>query len=110
MADVNVALQQITREGLTASFTAMTTTDTYKLANSGRMFVAIKSGAAGAVNATFIIPGTVDGQAIGDRTVSIAAGAEVYFGPFTRDYNDASNKVSVTAAGAGLSIAGLRLD
>ena len=47
---------------------------------------------------TFVTPGTVDGQAVADRTVSIAANATRWFGRFQTSVYGSSMGVTVDSA------------
>lgn len=65
--------------------------------NTGKEFLVIKNGGAAAITVTLDIQQTVDGQAVTDKTVSVAAGATVLIGPFpTGIYNDANGRVNIT--------------
>lgn len=58
-------------------------TNGHVVANSGRTVVRVRNAdASNPHSVTFVIPGTVDGQAIADRTVSIPASATRTFGSF----------------------------
>ena len=52
--------------------------------NDGRVLILARNsnGASTARTITFRLPGTVDGQSVTSRAVSIPAGASRYFGPF----------------------------
>jgi len=53
------------------------------VANTGRTVVTVRNADAGAAHTvTFVIPGTVDGQPVEDRTVSIPASSTRVFGGF----------------------------
>jgi len=52
------------------------------VANDGRTWVEATNTDASSHTVTFAIPGTVDGQAIGDRVETLAASASARYGPF----------------------------
>lgn len=57
----------------------------------------VKNDDASAITVTLVTQGTVDSQAVADRTVTVAAGAIKLIGPFpTATYNDSSGNVQVT--------------
>lgn len=59
------------------------TVDGHVVRNTGRTVVTVRNAdAGGAHTVTFVIPGTVDGQAVADRTVSIPASSSRDFGGF----------------------------
>lgn len=66
-------------------------------ANTGKEFIEVKNGGAGAITVTLDVQTTLDGMAITDPTVSIAAGATKIIGPFpTHIFNDSNSRVNVT--------------
>ena len=69
-----------------------------EFANDGsRTFYSVNNGSGSPVTVTFVTPVTVDGLAVADRDVVVAAGSTSLIGPFPRsDYNDANNMVQVT--------------
>ena len=81
MARTVLAVQIVPRTGLNAVFTAANT-DGHSVANDGRMFLHVKNGVTATVVVTLVIPQTVDGQAVTNRTVSIPTSNERYIGPF----------------------------
>jgi hypothetical protein len=69
--------------------------DGHKFANDGKVILLVRNsdGAAARV-LTIQTPGTVDGQAIADRTVSVAFGTSRVIGPFPPSiYNQADGMV-----------------
>lgn len=114
MSDVAIAVQQVVRTGLTASYTSglTATTNTYQFVNDGYTLVHAKKSGAGDCTVTITTPGTVDGMAITDRTVTVVATTgDKFIGPFPPSvYNDANGKVSmVFSETTGLTVAVLRL-
>lgn len=81
MARTALAVQQVRRAGLEPAYTAANA-DGHAIANTGKEVLHVKNGGGGSINVTAVIPGTVDGQAIGDRVVAVPAGEERIIGPF----------------------------
>lgn len=79
-------------------------------ANTGQEFVEIKNGSAGSINATLDIKPNIDGAAVTDPVVAIAAGVTKIIGPFPPGlYNDANNRAKVTcSAVASVTIRALK--
>jgi len=81
MATVTLSVQDITRAGVTTTFTAagasplLNTSDTFIFSNTGKEYVIFQKTGAGACTVTFDTPGTIDGLAIAQRTVTVAAGS-----------------------------------
>lgn len=95
MARSALTVQQIARTGIVPSYAAANVAGN-SLANSGKEFLHIKNGAVSSITVTIETPGTVDGQAVADRTVTIGAGAEKMIGPFPpQTYNQDSGEVYV---------------
>jgi len=93
MARTALTLQEMNRDGIIPSYAAANS-DGNKFPNDSqqRTFLHVKAASADVV-VTIQIPGTVDGQAITDRTVTVTTGnAEKMIGPFpARDYNQPSD-------------------
>lgn len=63
--------------------------------NSGREVLHIKT-VGTACTVTVQTPGTVDGQAVADRTIALGTNAERFIGPFPVDvYNQADGQVYI---------------
>ena len=99
MARTELTVQNIVRAGVSASYTAAIA-DNHKFTNNGRMFAHVKNGSGGAIVVTIQTPGTVDGLAIADRTVSIpATTGDVMIGPFPPgQYNQSDGMVYIDYA------------
>ncbi|MDQ3580002.1 MAG: hypothetical protein M3443_20875 [Actinomycetota bacterium] len=82
-----VAITTLTAVDATASPNGMS------YLSDGTELVIIKNADAAPHTATFDIPTTVDGQAVTDKTVTIAAGATVVAGPFGPEYRQATGHV-----------------
>ena len=53
-----------------------------KFSNNGKVFVEVDNAYTGTITATFVLPGTVDGQAIPDLAIPVGAGVTKFVGPF----------------------------
>lgn len=113
MADVAVTVQEIVRTGIDLTDTgSLSTSDTYLVPNDGKTFLHIKKSGATDCTVTIATPGTVDGLAVTDLTVTVPASTgDKMIGPFPRDiYNNASGQIAVTFSNVtGLTIAAARL-
>lgn len=93
MARTALTVQQIVRSGLNPSY-ASANVDGHSLPNGGTEFVHVKNGGGSSITVTAQTPGTVDGLAIADRTVSVPNGGERIIGPFPRaTYNQGADEV-----------------
>jgi len=111
MARETLTVQPIVRAGLTASYTAFEATGV-AFSNEGRTFIHVKNAQAAATTTlTIVTPNTVDGLAISDRTVQLAAATQKFVGPFQPGvYNQTGAVVYVNASTAtSVSIAALRI-
>jgi len=81
MATVTLSVQDITRAGVTTTYTGagasplLNTSDTFVFANTGKEYVIFQKTGVGACTVTFDTPGTIDGLAIAQRTVTVDAGS-----------------------------------
>ncbi|MCC6192265.1 MAG: hypothetical protein IT318_24805 [Anaerolineales bacterium] len=99
MADITQTVYEVARGGLdlTASKTTVVTANNYFFPNDGRTKLYVKNATGSTCVVTIDTPNTVDGQAIANRTVSVATAKEFEIGPFPPgDYNDGNGKVKVT--------------
>ena len=89
----------ITKTGIdTAGTAAAAGGDTFP--NTGREMLVVKNSGASPITVTLDIKATLDGQAVTDPTVAVAAGVEKVIGPFpTGYYNDANGQVAVSYSG-----------
>ncbi len=113
MSNVDVAVEQITPQGTDLTDTgSLSTGNTYLVPNDGNVFLHIKKSGAGSCTVTIATPGSVDGNAIADLTVTVAATTgDKMIGPLKPEvYNDANGKVAVTFSEVtGLTMAAARL-
>ena len=83
MVRTALTVQVISRDGLAVIYAAADATNEHEFVNTARdVFIHVKNANASAVALTFITQGTVDGQAIADRTVSVTGLTEEFIGPF----------------------------
>jgi hypothetical protein len=85
---VPLTVVDITRAGvlIDAAMRAPTATHGDKIPNDGRTFLRVKNGSASPITVTVDTPGSVDGQAITDLALTIAAGEDRLFGPFSTTF------------------------
>jgi len=79
--------------------------------NDGHTFLYVKNAHTSSWVLTFDTPGSVDGLAVAQRTVTVVNATEVLIGPFPANvYNDANARVQVTYGGVtALTVEALRL-
>lgn len=110
MATVTKNAETVERAGIAATYNgALSAADTYKVPNNERTVLHFKNTGGAATTVSFDIPGTVDGQAIADRTVQVpATNGDRFVGPFPRRVygDDITFTLSVAA---GVSFAAVRL-
>lgn len=95
MAVLSVA--SISRAGITPSLAnAASGGDSFP--NDGQVFVeVVNAHVSNPRTITFVTQATVDGQAVADRTVTVAAATRRFVGPFPPgQYNDGNDRVVVT--------------
>lgn len=112
MVDVVISATKITPAGQSESFTAMNTSDTYKVRNNGRVLLHFKKTGAGAANITLETPKQVGGYAVADQVIVVpATTGDVMAAPTDKDlFNDANADVSFTTDEAtGLTVAAVRI-
>mgnify|MGYP005817447081 CR=1 FL=1 len=106
MARGILAPQQVTRQGLTPVFSPADSLG-LSVANDGRVMLEVKNGSISPINVTIQTPGSVDGLAIAELVVQVAASGDKMIGPFPPGiynqpdgsvYVDFSNVTSVTVA------------
>lgn len=80
MARVSVITQQVSRDGLAPALTAPTVDG--DVIDAGRVALMVRNDGPSAHTVTVVSPVTVDGLAVEDLTVSVAAGETRLIGPF----------------------------
>lgn len=86
MAYVNLAAQNITKNGIVPAYVAATMVDGNMFTNSGKEFIHVVNASAGAITVTIPTPATVAGLTIEDKAIVVAAGTERMIGPFQPGY------------------------
>ncbi len=96
MARQTATVQQIVRGGIVPTMGAAHA-DGHAIANDGEnVFFAVLNGSGSSINVTVQTPNSVDGNAISDKVVAVAAGVLKYFGPYPRkDYNQGNEEIYV---------------
>lgn len=92
----DIAVQQIVRTGLEATYAAVDAANGNAFPNDGRCFLVVVNGAGAPINVTISTPGTVDGLAVADLVVAVTNAEKREIGPFPPNiYNQADGKVYV---------------
>lgn len=80
----------------TSTEVASDSVEKHYVENNGRVILQVRNEDTVSRTVTFETTHTVDGLAVADRTLTIAAGVEKYVGPFPRSiYNDGSEHLLV---------------
>lgn len=113
-SEVRLSVEQSLKSGLAATYTnsGLLAANTYKFRNDGKVFLHFKKTGAGSCTVTITTPGTSQGLAIADQTVTVpATTGDQFVGPLPPSlFNDSSSDVSFTISDTvGLSIAVIRL-
>ena len=115
MADIALNPQVTSRSGTVVTYVTSTTvppltaTDRFQIPNNGSVLLLVKNGATATV-VTVETPSTVDGLAVADREVTVAADSDAVLGPFPPSiYNDSDENLNVSIDDvAHVSIAAIR--
>lgn len=86
--------QSITDNGVTATYGAVTSSDTF--VPGLHTFLHVKNGGASSITVTLPIPITVDGQAVTSRTATIGAGLDMMFAIPATVYSTSGGTGTVT--------------
>jgi hypothetical protein len=94
MAIVTVVVQKLSTNGLDLTDNgSLSISDTYQVPNNGKVFVHFKKTGAGACTVTIVTPGTLDGNAVADKTFSVpATTGDIHVGPFEPGIYNASGQ------------------
>ena len=111
-----VTVQNITRTATEMTYGAANASGDggNKFVNDGRTVLHLKADGTAPASFTLTIetPGTVGGQAIADRTATLAKSKEYFIGPFPPGvYNQSGGEVyfDIGATATGITLAALRL-
>ena len=101
MANITLTPVLPTDAGVVATFTDTdTAADTYYVYNNGTVLLAFQNGSAGSATVTIVTTQEVDGLAVADRTLTVAASTNAIAGPFKPSlYNNANGNLSFTVSG-----------
>ena len=123
MAKLQVPLQDVGRAGISLTYLGDTTAgtddlqpgtpstgDQYQFLNNERVMILIRNGTV-ADTVTFVTTAEIDGIALPDRDIAIAASAELFIGPFPSDvYNNSDRRVElIFTGGTTIEMAAIRL-
>ena len=115
---VALTVQEVSRAGKAVSYPMVAPTATHgnKFPNDGKTIFRVKNGSAAPITVTFDTPGSVDGQAISDLAVSVAATGDgtgldfVDIGPFSSVFNQSDGYVwAVCSAVATVTVSAVRI-
>ena len=102
MANVELSIQDAARGGLVLAYTTSTTvppltaSDRFQIPNNGNVQIMVKNGATATI-VTVESPSTVDGLAVADRTVTVAANTDAVLGPYPPSvYNDSDGNLNIS--------------
>lgn len=106
MANVTISPQTAKATAIVPAFTSLNATDTFKIANTGQLFLYGKNVTASSV-LTIDTPLSVGGLAVADQVINFAIGDEKIIGPFPPHlYGDT---LSVTSDSVNLSLSAVSL-
>ena len=95
MARTAISVQDLDRSGLVPTMTTANKTDGNKFVNDGKTIIYVYAHST-APTITIQTPGSVDGLAIADRTVSVTASDRKFIGPFPpSQYNQGDDEVYI---------------
>ena len=97
---VALPVVEIVRAGIVSTTLPVTPTATHgnKMLNDGRTFIEVNNGSGDSIDVTINTPGSVDGYAIAELTVAVAAGVRKKIGPFTSIFNQSDGYVWVVCS------------
>lgn len=97
MPGTAMATQTPTTSGAVLTYNAAALTNS--IANSGRTLVLVKNDSVASINVTAKATATADGNAVADKVVAVAAGAEKVFGPYppsVYNYSDGTMEIDIS--------------
>jgi hypothetical protein len=110
-----IAPQSVDGGGLDPTWTAASS-DGHKFSNTRKTVVAVRNAATTTGSVTFLTPGTVDGQAIADQTVTVPASDTLFWHGAQSVYNRQSGGdldlvyLNIESGTSDLDIAILEID
>lgn len=92
MANIDLAVQAINRDGVTPTWvTGLSTGNVYRVLNNGRTIIAFRKTGAGACQVTFQTPAQSDGLAVAEflpaATIPATTGEKIYSKLSTQTFN-----------------------
>jgi hypothetical protein len=92
---VVLAVVDIVRTGVVSTTMPTTPTATHgnKFLNDGKTYLEVANGSGDSINVTIDCPGSVDGFAVADLVVAVAAGVRKKIGPFTATFQQSDGYV-----------------
>lgn len=113
MADVPLTVEQVVRTGLAATYNgSLATTNTYQVANDGKVILHFLKSAAVDCDITFTVAGSYYGMTFADHVVTLpATTGNLFLGPFPpQAFNDAAGLVEFTLSDVdGVTVSVLHL-
>ena len=107
MGDVTIIPQAAKATGVVATFTTLNSSDDFKIANTGQLFLYVKETAASTPTLTIDTPLIVGGLAVSNQAIAFAANDEKIIGPFPPHlYGDT---LSITSSSGNLDLAAAHL-
>lgn len=104
MARASIPTAAPSRDGVAlASEQTGDSSNGHVITNTGRTLIIIRNADTSDHTATFVIPGTVDGQAIADRTVTVPASSSRVYGKFSTSVYGRTLAVNVSSSQLKLS-------
>lgn len=95
MTVTTLTVQEIVRTGIVPTFSAATATDGDKWLNTGDQHLEVVNADSNPTTVAIATPATIEGQAIADTSVTVAAGTRKKIGPFPPAlFNDSSGYVT----------------
>ncbi len=85
MARTVLTLQPTTRDGLEVTYAAGDDVNNHSFDNAGQDIILHVINGATVANVTVVTPGTLDGEAIADKTINVPASEDRFIGPFRND-------------------------
>lgn len=114
MARGTITPQDVSSDGVIIAGTGVSETtgdavNGHAFTNDGRVYLQARNSGASSYDVTIATPGTVDGNAVADKVVSVAAGVTKVIGPFPMSaYNQSDNTVNVDVSNAALMLLALQ--
>jgi len=109
MAEVTLAVENVVKSGLAASYTgSLSTSNTYFVRNNGRVILHFKKAGAGDCTVTVQTPKQVAGLDVAENTLTVpATTGDKFAGPFPPSvFNDANGDLKFTLSEiTGLTVA-----